>query len=80
MLKKDKIWTTLSAIVGFILMALMVFGIISADEKSALNQAWQTIVAAIPGGDWTVILGAGLVFVQQIIMIIVKDPKTKTPK
>lgn len=75
MFKKDKIWTTISSIIGFVLMALVVFGVITADEKSALHNAWMAIVAAIPGGDWTVIVGLVLVFVQQIVLIFTKDPK-----
>jgi hypothetical protein len=75
MFAKDKIWTTISSLVGFILMALVVFGVISADQKTALHDAWTAIVAAIPGGDWTVIVGMVLVFIQQIVLIFTKDPK-----
>jgi isopentenyl diphosphate isomerase/L-lactate dehydrogenase-like FMN-dependent dehydrogenase len=75
MFNKEKIWTTLSAIVGFVLLALVLFGIITADEKNALKTAWDAVVAAIPGGDWTVVASLVLVLVQQIVLIFVKDPK-----
>jgi uncharacterized membrane protein YbhN (UPF0104 family) len=75
MFSKEKIWTTISSIVGFVLMALVVFGVISADQKTALHDSWQAIVTAIPGGDWTVIVGLVLVFIQQIVLIFTKDPK-----
>ena len=74
MFKKDKIWTTLSSIVGFVLMALVMFGVIGADEKESIKAAWDSIVAAIPGGDWTLITGAVLVLLQQIVLIFTKDP------
>lgn len=77
MFSKDKIWTTISSIVGFVLMVLVLFGVISADQKQALHDAWQSIVAAIPGGDWTVITGLVLVLLQQIVLIFTKDPKPK---
>lgn len=75
MFKKEKIWTTISAIVGFVLMTLVLFGVINADEKNALKTAWDAVVLAIPGGDWTVIVGLVLVLVQQIVLIFTKDPK-----
>jgi len=75
MFKKDKIWTTISSIVGFILMALVLFGVIGSDEKQMIQAAWNDIIAAIPGGDWTVIAGAVLVLIQQIVLIFTKDPK-----
>lgn len=74
MFSKDKIWTTISSIVGFVLMALVMFGVIGADQKEALKAAWDAIVTAIPGGDWTVIVGAVLIFLQQIVLIFTKDP------
>lgn len=75
MFKKEKIWTTLSAILGFVLLALVVFGVISGEQKEVLKNAWDALVAVIPGGDLTLIIGAVLVFVQQIVLIFVKDPK-----
>lgn len=76
MFSKEKIWTTISAIVGFVLMALVVFGVIDATQKDSLKQAWDAVVGAIPGGDWTIIVGAVLIFLQQIVLIFVKDPKS----
>jgi len=77
MFSKEKIWTTLSAIVGFVLFALVLFGVITADEKNALKEAWDALMAVIPGGDFTAIVGVVLLLIQQIVMVVVKDPKLK---
>ena len=75
MFAKEKIWTTISSIVGFVLMSLVLFGVITADEKNALKEAWEAVVGSIPGGDWTVIVTGVLFLIQQVVMIFVKDPK-----
>jgi hypothetical protein len=77
MFKKEKIWTTLSAIFGFVLLGLVVFGVITGEQKQLLHDSWDAVVAVIPGGDATVIIGAVLLFVQQIVLVFVKDPKLK---
>jgi len=75
MFKKDKIWTTITAIVGFVLLALVAFGVITSDEKQMIQGAWNDLMAAIPGGDVTVIIGLALVLIQQIVLLFTKDPK-----
>jgi hypothetical protein len=75
MFDKEHIWTTLTSIIGFILAALVIFGVIGAEEKEVLRDAWDTIAAAIPGGDFTTIFGAVVAFVMLIVGLFTKDPK-----
>jgi hypothetical protein len=75
MFDKEHIWTTLTSLIGFLLAGLVIFGIISADDKEALKNAWDAIVAAIPGGDFTTILGTVVAFIMLIVGLFAKDPK-----
>lgn len=75
MFKKEGIWTTISAIIGILLMALVAFGVITSSEKELLQAAWQQVNDAIGVGGTAAILAAALYFIQQIILVFVKDPK-----
>ena len=77
---KGGLWTTLSALVGLVLMALVLFGVISGEEKDSLKSAWDSLVLAIPGGDATIIISTVVVVIQQIVLLFVKDPVKEQPK
>jgi flagellar biosynthesis protein FlhB len=79
MFSKEKIKTTLTSIISILLFCFTAVGLITSDQQAALKEAYQVIVNAIPGGDWTVVITGVANVIGLIYLIIVKDPKKPLP-